>query len=160
MADTGQEQERQGGVRVEFADMQKLYLTSQRHYKRPALSLMSSSQLRHYVPEASSWKYRRDIPEMFKVLTDRETRPEYYDTIQQSYMENAEIRDMHAEPMKTKELRAAADNKVYEQIELKERKRKDELRKKARARREAKAKAKAEAEEAAAEAAKTGDAPH
>jgi hypothetical protein len=141
--------QQQGGLRVEFADMQKLYLTSQRHYKRPALSLMSSSQFRHYVPEASSWKYRKDIPDMFKVLTARDTRPEYYDTIQQSYMENAEIRDMHTNPMKTKELRAAADKKVYEQIEVKERKRKDALRKKAKARREAKVLAEVNAEAAA-----------
>jgi len=136
-----------GGVRVEFADMQKLYLTSQRHFMRPALSLLSDSQLRHYVPEVSKWKHRKDIPDMFKVLTSKETRPEYYDTIQQSYMENAEIRDMHAEPMKEKELRAAADNKIYESIELKERQRKAELREKAKARRQAKTAALAQEEE-------------
>ena len=145
----------QGGVRVEFSDMQDLYLTSQRYYRRPAFSLLSDSQLRHYVPEVANWKHRTDIRGMFEVLTSRETRPEYYDTIVKSYSRSAEVRDMHERPMKEKELMAKVDDEIFQQIELKERARKEALRAKAKKRREERKKKKEqkkkEEEEAAGE---------
>lgn len=135
-----------GGVRVEFTDMQKLYLAAQRMYRRPAFSLLSDSQLRHYVPEVANWKHRADIRGMFEVLTSRDTRPEYYDTIKASYQRSAEVRDMHTQPMKEKELMGKVDDEIFTNIELKERERKDALRLRARVRREERKKEKAERE--------------
>ena len=140
--------EQRGGVRIEFSDMQNLYLTAQRYYRRPALSLLTDSQLRHYIPEIANWKHRTDIRGMFEVLTSKDTRPEYYDTIVNSYRRSAEVRDMHERPMKEKELMSKVDDEIFQHIELKERTRKEELRAKARRRREER--------KAAAEAAKQG----
>ena len=148
-----------GGVRIEFSDMQDLYLMSQRYFRRPALSLLTDSQLRHYIPEIANWKHRTDIRSMFEVLTSKDTRPEYYDTIVNSYRRSAEVRDMHERPMKEKELMSKVDDEIFQHIELKERTRKEELRAKAKRRREEK-KLAAEKKKAEEQAGTNEDQPH
>lgn len=123
-------------MRIEFSDMQKLYFAAQRIYRRPAFSLLSDSQLRHYVPEIANWKHRTDIKSMFETLTSRETRPEYYDAILTSYRRSAEVRDMHEQPMKERELMGKVDDEIFTKIECKEQERLEALRVRARLRRE------------------------
>ena len=125
------------GVGVTLDALTQLYLLCQRHYMRPALSLLSESQARYYIGAIHDSPLTTTHPALYELLTSRATRPEYFQTIVDSYMQTANMCASVSSPADVKQAQGEIQDKVFQEIELAERHRQQQQRQLAKERRSA-----------------------
>ena len=101
------------------------YLLCQRYYRRPALSLLSAAQAKHYIGVIRESPLKDTNPAMYDLLTSKCTQPEYFQTIIDCYTQTASIRGTAVSQAEVKQMQAEIDEKVFREIELAERQRKE-----------------------------------
>ena len=113
------------GAALPLDVLTQLYLVCQRYYSRPALSLLSAAQAKHYIGPIRESPLKDAQPAMYELLTSKDTRPEYFQTIIDCYMQTAQIRAMATSQAEVKQMQAQIDEKVFREIELAEQQRKN-----------------------------------
>ncbi len=122
---------------VSLDSLTRLYLLCQRYYGRPALSLLSESQARYYIPEIRDDPLASTHPALYELLTSRAARPEYFQTIVDSFTQTANACGSVASPADAKQAQGAIQDKIFQEIELAERQRLQQQRQAAKERRAA-----------------------
>ena len=108
---------------VSLDSLTRLYLLCQRHYGRPALSLLSESQARHYIAEIRDDPLASTHPALYELLTSRTARPEYFQTIVDSFVHTTNACGTAASQADAKQAQGAIQDRIFQNIELAERQR-------------------------------------
>lgn len=127
----------QENLSVNVGEMRDVYFAAQKIYARPELRLLSNEQVAEYVDECQ-WRFKKRLPAMFKLLTSRETTPQYFDTIVRNQVTTTRLQTGDVDPVEEEELLESMRKDVEKNIHNAEIEKQNRLeRKKAEAQRRA-----------------------